>query len=82
MHKYRVEIIQYTNNQDKIFSDCNSITFINTGASNALIGKYIIAPGAFLSVPGNLGEMDVTQYSLSFSGAGANNLTIIRKGYV
>jgi hypothetical protein len=33
-------------------------------------------------VPGNLGEMDVTQYSLSFSGSGANNLTIIRKAYV
>lgn len=82
MQKYRVELIQYTNNQDKIFSDCNSITFVNIGTSNALIGAYVIIPGAFLSIPGNLGEMDVTQYSLSFSGAGANNLTIMRKFYV
>ena len=82
MQRYKVEIIQYTSNQNKIFSDCNSITFINSGASNALIGAYVIAPGAFLSVPGNFGEMDVTQYSLSFSGTGANNLTVIRKQYV
>jgi hypothetical protein len=74
--------MQYTNNQDKLFSYCNSITFVNTGTSNALIGAYKIIPGAFLSIPGNLGEIDITQYSLSFSGSGVNNLTIIRKSYV
>jgi len=82
MQNYRVEIIQYTNNQNRVFSDCNSITFVNTGTSAANVSGYTILSGNFLSIPGNLGEIDRTQYTLKFDNTGTNLLTIIRKSYV
>lgn len=60
-------------------ADCNSITFINTGAVNLQINGIDIAPGGQLVIDGNAGEIDVTRYRLSFSAPGGNSCTVIRK---
>lgn len=62
-------------------ADCNSITFLNTGAVNMQINGINIVPGAQLIIDGNAGEIDVTRYRLSFSAGAGNSCTVIRKIY-
>ncbi len=64
-----------------IAADCNSITFLNTGAVAMQINGININPGAQLVIDGNAGEIDVTRYRLSFSAPGGNSCTVIRKIY-
>jgi hypothetical protein len=66
----------------EIRSECNAITFINTGTSNIQINGINLTPGAQLVSLGNEGEFNVTRYRLSFSGAGNEICTVIRKIYV
>lgn len=79
MRKYFVDIIQYGSN-NTIVSNCNSISFVNTGTVNAEVNKYILIPGASLTITGNADEIDTTNYQISFTG-GTGILTVIRKHY-
>ena len=80
MRRYRVDIIQYNEN-NRIDSLCNEIAFINTGTTNMFIKKYLIVPGQSLNISGNNDEIDITAYDLSFTG-GVGNCTVVRKFYV
>jgi len=62
-------------------ADCNSITFINTGAAAMQINGINISPSAQLVISGNADELDVTRYRLSFTGTAGNSCTVIRKIY-
>jgi hypothetical protein len=76
------EEYQTYNAPAEIRSECNAITFINTGVSNIQINGVNLPPGAQLVSPGNEGEINTTRYRLSFTGAGAEICTVIRKIYV
>ena len=76
-------------NEVKIFltpsnieSNCNAITFINSGTNVAQVNGIYLQPNQSLELGGNYCEIDVTKYYCSFSGAGINQLTVIRKLFV
>jgi hypothetical protein len=81
MQKYRTEIQQYTSDYT-LFSNCNSLAFINTGAAPVTIDKFVLAVGAALSIDGNENEINDTTYRISFAGATNGVLTVIRKYYI
>lgn len=76
--QYKIELNQYQQNYN-IVSNCNNITFINTGAIAVQINQFTLVAGASLSIGGNANEIDTTIYTVSFSGATNGNLTVIRK---
>jgi hypothetical protein len=81
LQKFQEEYQTY-NAPSEIRSECNAITFINVGTSNIQINGLNLTPGAQLVSPGNEGELNVTRYRLSFSGAGNEICLVIRKLYV
>lgn len=79
MKKYIIDIIQYATNNN-LTANCNAITFVNVGTTSCYINKFVLAAGASLSINGNENEIDVTTYSISFTG-GTGILSVIRKYY-
>lgn len=66
-----------------IQSDCSDITFYNNGTANVIVNQAItLLPNQSIAFSANADEMDVTKYSISFSGAGTKSCTVIRKLYV
>lgn len=80
MKKYKLEFAQYQDNQ-RVVSSCNAITFINNTASTILINNFPVASGATLSFSGNENEIDVTEYYINFGGV-AGNCWVIKKMFV
>jgi len=83
LQKYYVETkVFYTT--ANIGSDCNDITFINTGTTNVNIDAVILLPNQSLRITGNRGEIDTTQYNAVFATPvnTGNQLTVIRKLYI
>jgi len=76
--KYRIEIQQYQQNYN-VISQCNNITFINTGSINVQINQFTLVPNSSLAIGGNENEIDTTVYNVSFQGATNGNLIIIKK---
>ena len=81
MQKF-IEEYQTYNTPSEIRSECNAITFINTGTSNVQINGINLTPGQQLISEGNEGEFNATRYRLSFSGVGNEICTVIRKVYI
>ena len=81
MQKYIIDIGQYQQNIN-IISDCNNITFINTGTINVQIGTFTLVPNASLAIGGNAGEIDKTIYTINFQGATNGNVVVIRKIFI
>jgi hypothetical protein len=77
-----IEEYQTYNTPAEIRSECNAITFINTGTSNLQINGINLTPGQQLISEGNEGEFNATRYRLSFSGVGNEICTVIRKLYI
>ena len=75
------EKFELVNSPQEIISDCNSITIINTGGATAVVNGLEIAPSAQYYAPGNESEFNTTRYRLSFTGAGTNQVIVIRKIY-
>lgn len=75
------EYTQLYNTPQELRADCNSLTVINTGTAIALIDGTPIVPNAQYYSPGNEDEFNVTRYRLSFSGAGTEQVIVIRKIY-
>lgn len=67
-----------------IGSDCNDITFINSGTTNLVIAEVPLLPNQSLRISGNRGEIDTTQYQLTFATPinTGNQLIVIRKLYI
>lgn len=83
LQKYYVEVkIYYTT--ANIGSECNEITFINNGTTPLVIANVPLQPNQSLRISGNRGEIDTTQYQLSFATPVnvGNQLIVIRKMYI
>ena len=67
-----------------IGSECNDITFINSGTTNLVIAEVPLLPNQSLRISGNRGEIDTTQYQLTFATPinTGNQLIVIRKLYI
>lgn len=81
--KYYIETkFFYTN--AKISSECNDITFWNQGTTNVEIDGNLLYPNQSLRIQGNVGELDTTQYTISFSTliSTGNKLAVLRKLYI
>lgn len=78
--KFYVETKVFYTSQN-IGSDCNDITFINQGTTNFTINDVLIYPNQSLRISGNAGEIDTTQYILTFDTliSTGNLCTVIRK---
>ena len=81
MQKF-IEEYQTYNTPSEIRSECNAITFINTGTTNVQINGVNLTPGQQLISEGNEGEFNATRYRLSFSGVGNEICQVIRKIYI
>lgn len=81
--KFYVTAEQYSTN-DKVFSNCNSTLFLNTGTVPVTILSIVLQPLQQIEIQGNRGEMDTTQYIITFPtpNAAGNQLTVVRKFYV
>jgi hypothetical protein len=82
------QLITYANSfqvitiSGQIESNCNAITFINTGDDNVMVNGYTLLPTYSLYLPGHIGEQDETRYNCQFAGVGtAPGLLVIRKCY-
>ena len=66
-----------------VYSDCNTITFVNLGANSVLINGFPLTQGQQLTIEGNYLEIDQTQYQIEFSTSISpdNNLAVLRKLY-
>ncbi len=82
MQVYDINVLQYSRTQF-IDSNCNSITFINYGTSLATIEQSIqLANGQSFTIEGNENEICVKQFLITFSGAGTNNVVVVKKNYI
>jgi hypothetical protein len=81
--KYYVETKVYYTTAN-IASDCNEITFINGGTTALVVADIPLQPNQSLRISGNRGEIDTTQYQLSFTTPvnTGNLLFVIRKLYI
>lgn len=75
------EKFEIVNSPQEIISDCNSLTIVNTGTATAILNGLEIVPAAQYYAPGNETEFNTTRYRLSFSGAGTEQVLVIRKIY-
>jgi hypothetical protein len=75
------EYFQLYNQPSELRSECNSITVINTGTATAIIDGLEVLPNAQYYSPGNESEINMTRYRLSFTGAGTEQVLVIRKIY-
>jgi hypothetical protein len=80
LQKFREEFT-FINITQEIKSDCNTINIINTGTSTAIINGVSLLPGDQYYVQGNEGELNETRYIISFTGAGTEEVKVIRKIY-
>jgi hypothetical protein len=81
--KYYVETkVFYTT--ANVGSDCNEITFINNGTTNLNVADVPLGPNQSLRISGNRGEIDTTQYNVTFASPinTGNQLIVIRKLYI
>jgi len=80
MIKFREEF-ELVNQTKEIRSNCNTITIINIGGATAIVNGISIASGNQYYVQGNENEYNETRYRISFSGAGSEEVQVIRKIY-
>lgn len=80
MPKY-YEDFKLINTPQEVRSECNAVTVINTGTATAVLNGVEIIPGAQYVNLGNENEYNTTRYRLSFTGAGTNQVLVIRKIY-
>jgi hypothetical protein len=81
MLEYKITFEQY--NQNKLlYSNCNTITFINYGTSTVNIENVALTQYQQLVIEGNYCEFNNQQYNMFFTGTGTNNLVVIKKSYI
>jgi hypothetical protein len=80
--QYYIETKFYYQTQN-VYSDCNTITFVNLGANTVLVNGFPLTQGQQLTIDGNYLEIDQTQYQIEFSTSISvdNNLAVLRKLY-
>lgn len=80
---YKNEVRIYNNSPQQgnlIVSDCNRITFINSGQSPVKILGMLLTPNQSFTFPGNEDELDTTVYDFTFTNLTlTQEFTVVRK---
>lgn len=66
-------------------SNCNAITFRNIGTDTVFINNIVpLTQDDFISIPGDIDEMDMTQYDYRFENVAGKTqlLLVVRKTFV
>ena len=80
-------MIQFTpvfiayNSAQSIPTDCNSLIFINSGTTTAIIENVTLGPSQSFVIDGNENEITNVTLQINFTGAGQNNLIVVKKIY-
>lgn len=80
IQQYYTETRVYYNN-GVVPSNCNSIIFVNTGTNPVSVDGLTLQPNQSFAITGNENEINTRSYDISFSGAGSNGLSVIKKIY-
>jgi len=80
MTQYTPVFIAY-NTPQSIPTDCNSIIFINSGTTTAIIENVTLAPSQSFVIDGNENEFTSVTLQINFTGVGQNNLIVVKKIY-
>jgi hypothetical protein len=75
------EVVELINNPGILKTACGNFTVINIGTSTAYINGISLLTGDQYVVYANEGEINVTNYQLSFDNSGSNVVQVIRKIY-
>lgn len=80
--QYYVETRPYYTNA-KVSSNCNSITFLCVGSQAVTVEGVVLQQGQQLKIEGNRGEIDTTEYIITFPTPTNvnNNVAVIKKMY-
>ena len=80
MARTRTEVLSYARPQQIEADGCYAITFIRpTGSNPVMVNGYLLTEGQALQIQQNVGDTDQSTYDVVFySGAGTNDLTIIK----
>jgi hypothetical protein len=83
MQQYKIDVLNLSEPNGSIRSDCADITFFNAGTANVVLNSALtIFPGSSLTLAANAGELDRTIYTYFFSSAGSQKFIIFRKVYI
>lgn len=80
-----MELIKYNEQFENVVTDgmvesnCNEITFINTGAVSVRVNTLTLIPGQQYVSSGNAGEINLTRYNVVLNGG---SVIVIRKIYI
>jgi hypothetical protein len=75
------EVIETVNSSQVVKTECGDFTLLNIGTSTAFLNGLAIITGAQYIARANEGEVNMTNYQLSFDNTGTNVVQIIRKIY-
>ena len=83
MKQYKIDFLQFNVDQ-AVMSECNEITFYNTGTSSVIVNNTIkLFPGQVYTIKGNEIEIDKTVYNIVFlGGIDKNKICILRKCFI
>lgn len=73
------ETVELFNSPCILKTECGNFTVINIGTSTAYINGISLLTGEQYIVYANEGEVNQTNYTLSFDNAGTNVVQVIRK---
>lgn len=83
-----MELIKYTHSftivtqSGQVDSNCNSILFINIGADTCTVMGYPLLQSQQISFDGAVGELCITNFSVSFANVSNDKrLLVIKKNY-
>lgn len=77
---YTIQVEQVVEEQRNCESNCNEITFVNLGATPALVEKYPLFQGGYLRIGGNIGEKCIKVFNLECPAG--SEVYVFRKFYV
>jgi len=75
------EAVELINNPGILKTACGNFTVINIGTSIAYVNGISLLTGDQYVVYANEGEINVTNYQLSFDNSGSNVVQVVRKIY-
>lgn len=84
MQKFTITFQQYGAAQQLDLTNCNTVTFYNTGTATAFIESCPILPGASLTISGNECEEcnDFVQLTFDLTAGLTQNLVVIKKVFL
>jgi hypothetical protein len=66
---------------NSVNSNCNTITFYNTGTCQAYVNRIPLNAGTSISIEGDTLDTITTIFSITYTGSGTKQVCVIKKTY-